>query len=209
MKSNQDRPEKFDKEIDAALKMLSETAPPAAMASRIHQSLEAEVFRSQQAKSRGRFWIPATCVAMTAVLFVVFSQARWVRQNRTSAVAPATLARVTPAPLGHTATRPAMVPAGNYSTRERFSQRADVRRSRREHPQYRHVANLLSYPLTRQEKLLIQFAKTAKPEDLQALNPEYQAKVEAQQEAEFVAYVHSGSDPSDDERTKTIQSTQE
>ena len=40
MKSNQDRPEKFDKEIDAALKMLSETVPPAAMLSRVHQSLE-------------------------------------------------------------------------------------------------------------------------------------------------------------------------
>jgi hypothetical protein len=77
--------------------------------------------------------------------------------------------------------------------RERFSERTDVRRSRREHPQYRHVANLLSYPLTRQEKLLVRFVQTAKPEDLQALNPEYQAKVEAQQEAEFAAYLKSGS----------------
>ena len=51
----------------------------------------------------------------------------------------------------------------------------------------------MSYPLTRQEKLLVRFVQTAKPEDLQALNPEYQAKVEAEQEAEFAAYLKSGS----------------
>lgn len=193
MKSNQDRLEKFDEEIDAALKMLSETTPPTAMVTRIHQGLEIAATTSLQTRFGRRFWVPATCVAMAAVLFVVFFQARWARQNRTSVVAPATLARVTPAPLGHAASRPAVLPAGNYRTRERFSQRADVRRSRREHPQYRHVANLLSYPLTRQEKLLVRFVQTAKPEDLQALNPEYQAKVEAEQEAKFAAYLKSGS----------------
>jgi hypothetical protein len=196
MKLNQDRPEKFDQEIDAALKMLNETAPPTAMVSRIHQSLETAATTSLQTRPGGRFWVPATCAAMAAVLFVVFSQARWARQNRTSAVAPTTLASVTPAPLDHAATRPALVPAGNTRMRECFSQRADVRRSRREHPQYRHVANLLSYPLTRQEKLLVRFVQTAKPEDLRDLNPEYQAKVEAQQEAEFAAYLKSGSSPS-------------
>jgi hypothetical protein len=66
-----------------------------------------------------------------------------------------------------------------------------VRRVRQDHREYRHAANLLSYPLTRQEKLLLQFARNAKPADLQAPNPEYQAKVEAQQEAEFAAYLKS------------------
>lgn len=193
MKLDLDRPENFDKEIDAALKMLSETAPPAAMVSRVHQGLETAMATSQPVRSGGRFWIPAACVAMTAVLFVVFFQAHWTRQNQTSAVAPATIAEVTPASHGRAAARPAVVPAGNTRMRERFSQRADVRRSRREHPQYRHVANLLSYPLTEQEKLLVRFVQTAKPADLQMLNPEYQAKVEAQQEAEFAAYLKSGS----------------
>lgn len=196
MNSNYDKPTKIEKEIDAALKLLRETQPPTAMASRIYRSLETAVATSLQTKSGRRFWIPATCIAMAAVLFVVFSQAHWARRNQTSVVAPSTMAAVTPAPLSRTAARPALVPAGNYRTREHSSQRADVRRSRRERPQYRHAANLFSYPLTRQEKLLLRFVQIAKPEDLQALNPEYQAKVEAQQNAEFAAYLKSGSSSS-------------
>jgi hypothetical protein len=192
MKSNQDRPEKFDEEIDAALKMLSETAPPAAMLSRVHQSLETAATTSLQTRPGARFWIPATCAAMTAaVLFVVFSRGYWTRQAAPVETVKAVTVNSASPRAG--ASQPALVSAGNYRMRERFSERADVRRSRREHPQYRHAVNLLSYPLTRQEKLLVRFVQTAKPADLQALNPEYQAKVEAQQEAEFAAYLKSGS----------------
>ena len=126
-----------------------------------------------------------------AVLFVVFSRGTWTRQ--TAPVETARAVTVNSASPRAGATQPALVSAGNYRMRERFSERADVRRSKREHPQYRHATNLLSYPLTRQEKLLVRFVQTAKPEDLRDLNPEYQAKVEAQQEAEFAAYLKSGS----------------
>jgi hypothetical protein len=187
--------------------MLSKTEPPAAILSRVHQNLETAATTSLQTRPVGRFWIPATCVGLAAVLFVTLLQAHWTRQNRTSVTAPSTMAAVTPAPRA--AARPALVPAGNYRTRERFSQRADVRRSRRQHPQYRHAANLFSYPLTQQEKLLVRFVQTAKPEDLQALNPEYQAKVEAQQDAEFAAYLKSGSSSSDNGTTEATENTQE
>ena len=63
----------------------------------------------------------------------------------------------------------------------------------------------MSYPLTRQEKLLVQFAQHAKPEDLRDLNPEYQAKVEAQQEAEFAAYLKSGSSSGNNGTTQNTQ----
>lgn len=66
-----------------------------------------------------------------------------------------------------------------------------------------HATNLLSYPLTRQEKLLLQFARNAKPADLQALNPEHPAKLEAQQEAEFAAYIKSGSSSDTESATHT------
>jgi hypothetical protein len=67
----------------------------------------------------------------------------------------------------------------------------------------------LSYPLTRQEKLLVQFVRNAKPADLRALNPEYQAKVEAQQDAEFAAYLKSGRNSDAESATHTTESTQE
>ncbi len=54
----------------------------------------------------------------------------------------------------------------------------------------RDAANLFDYPLTHQEKLLVEFARTATPDELKELNPEYQAKVEAKQEAEFAAYLN-------------------
>jgi len=82
------------------------------------------------------------------------------------------------------------------------------RRSRQSR-ENQHATNLLSYPLTRQEKLLLQFAHHAKPADLQALNPEYQAKVEAQQDAEFAAYLKSGSSFDTESATQSNDSTQE
>jgi hypothetical protein len=194
MKSNQDRLEKFDEEIDAALKLLSEAQPPAAMASRVHRSLETAAAGTHRATSGGLVWIPATGCAIAVILLVVFSQLHGTRAKQTSSVEMAKMAANMPATRGIAAGRPTLAPAGSSERREPSSQPAGVERSRQERPHYRHVANLLSYPLTRQEKLLVRFAETAKPADLQALNPEYQAKVETQQEAEFAAYLRSGDD---------------
>jgi hypothetical protein len=92
---------------------------------------------------------------------------------------------------------------------KRLVQYSTKRGGRQNREVARHVTNLLSYPLTRQEKLLLQFARNAKPVDLQALNPEYQAKVEAQQDAEFAAYLKSGGSSDTEGATQTQQSTQE
>jgi hypothetical protein len=67
----------------------------------------------------------------------------------------------------------------------------------------------MHYPLTRQEKLLVQFVQDANADDLQDLNPEYQAKVEAQQEAVFAEYLNSGSSPNSQETTELNSKTPE
>lgn len=74
-----------------------------------------------------------------------------------------------------------------------------------------HPTTLMNYPLTRQEKLLVQFVRTASPKDLEMLNPAYQAKLEDQQEAEFNAYLQSGSQSGsrDSETTTTTASSAE
>ncbi|MHB1938226.1 MAG: hypothetical protein ACYCOR_16810 [Acidobacteriaceae bacterium] len=188
-------PRRVEDDIDAALKMLGETQPPAAIVSRVHQRLEAAAM-SQRARSGRWFWVPAAGAAMAAILFMIFSQAHWAR--RSSPVESARMVTVAPSRFGRAATQPALIPEGDSAVRSVSAQPVIRRRRRQERPEYRHVANLLSYPMTRQEKLLVQFAKTAKPADLQALNPEYQAKVEAQQEAEFAAYLKSGSGSSEE-----------
>ncbi len=192
MNLNQDKPVNIDEEIDAALQLLRGVQTPAAMESRVQQSLESAAAMPRRARSGRLFWIPATCAALAAILLVVFIQTHGARQ--TSPVESATLVTVTPA-SGETAAarRPALLPTVTFRKRKPAAQPAIVRRIRRKRPQYRHVANLLSYPLTRQEKLLVRFAETAKPADLEVLNSEYQAKVEAQQDAEFAAYLKTGS----------------
>lgn len=212
MKLEQETRMKFDDEIDAALQLLRKVQPPAAMESRVHQSLEAAAARSQQARPDGWFWIPVTGAVVAGVLLLAFSHGGWTTGNQSHAAKTAETAGMsatTPGAEGITSARPTLVSTATSRERKAVAQPALVRRIRREHPRYRHVANLLSYPLTREEKLLVRFAETAKPADLQALNPEYQAKVEAQQEAEFETYLKSGSSSDTESATQTTESTQE
>ena len=194
MKLHQDKPANIDEEIDAALQLLREVQPPAAMESRVHQSLEAAAAKPRRARSGGLFWIPVAGAAIMAVLLVAFLHGDWMTAKHSHAVETAKTTTAVPARAEIAPVRTALVSTAAACKRKPAAQAVAVRRIRRKHPQYRHVANLLSYPLTRQEKLLVRFAQTASPADLQALNPEYQAKVEAQQDAEFAAYLKSGDD---------------
>jgi hypothetical protein len=181
---------KIEDDIHAALTMLGETHPPEALVSRTRQRLEIAAM-SQRARSSRRFLIPAAGVAMAAVALVaIFTQMHRTRENQGSAVQAARLVANTP--LAQAAMMPPSATAETERSAEgkRLVQHSTKRRSRRNR-ESRHAINLLSYPLTRQEKLLLQFAHHAKPADLQVLNPEYQAKVEAQQDAEFAAYLKS------------------
>lgn len=209
MNAENNGPMRVEGEIDAALKMLGETQPPAAMVSRIHQNLET-VAMSQRARSSRWFLIPAAGIAMAALALVaILAQLHRTRGIPKSTVAIARMTATAPTPRATTAIRSTPVSTGNSRERKPSLQSVVVRRTRRRQPKYRHVANLFSYPLTRQEELLVQFAKISKPEDLQALNPEYQAKIEAQQEAEFDAYLKSGDSSSTQNAPQTNDSSEE
>ena len=182
----------MDSTLNAALKMLSETQPPTVMLSRIHRSLEAAAATSVLTRRDWWFWIPAGGAAVAVVLLMLFLSIHFTREKQ--GLSPEmTKMTVGPALPDRVVTSSASVPAVPVERKESISNHGQNFR-RRDHTQYRHAANLFNYPLTRQEKLLVRFAQTAKPADLQALNPEYQAKIEAQQEAEFAAYVNSDSD---------------
>jgi len=187
----------FEHEIDAALRMLSDVQPPAGLAPRIHRSLETAV--SSQKDFRWSLWLPAAGAVMAALLLAAFLQARSAQPRQTSAV------RIAELPDMNSVAAKIHLPAESVS-KHNVAMLANRRHAVvRKRPVYRHAANLMSYPLTRQEKLLVQFALHARPEDLQDLNPEYQAKVEAQQKAEFAAYVKSGSSSGNSETTQNTQ----
>jgi hypothetical protein len=200
---------RVEDDIDAALKMLGETQAPAALVSRVHRSLDVAAM-SRSTRSSRRFLIPAAGVAMAAVALVaIHTSIHRTPDDQSSAVETARLVAATP-PERATAVPPAApVATKSFEEEKRSVQPPAVRRLRREHREYRHATNLLSYPLTQQEKLLLQFAHNAKPADLQALNPEYQAKLEAQQEAEFAAYLKSVSSSDRESATQTTEQTQE
>ena len=194
---------KTEYEIDAALKMLGQSQPPAGLTARVHRSLATAA--AKQPRTGWLSWVPAACAAAVAILFAVALQIHSTpgkRANTTGGTAKMAVMHSAVSRPYH----PAPVPAESPHKRK-VSMPTVPRNSRtRQRAPYRHAANLMSYPLTRQEKLLVQFAQHAKPEDLRDLNPEYQAKVEAQQEAEFAAYVKSGSSS---DNSGTTQNTQE
>lgn len=106
-------------------------------------------------------------------------------------------------PAQVTIARPSVSPPIKRSGEGKGRVEHSVERPSQSNREHRHAINPLSYPLTRQEELLLQFARNARPADLQALNPEDQAKVEAQQEAEFAAYLKSGSSSDTESATQT------
>ena len=205
MTTEHNRPMRVEHEIDAALKMLGETQPPEAIVSRMHSCLETAAM-SQRARSGRVLLIPAAGVAIAAlVLVALFSQMHRTQRDQTSAVETARLVAATPLARATIVPLPASVATKGSQVGKRSVQLSAERRNHANR-ENRHATNLLSYPLTRQEKLLMEFVRHARPEDLRDLNPDYQAKIEAQQEAEFAAYVKSGSSSGN---TRTTQNTQE
>lgn len=200
-------PMRVEGEIDAALRMLGETQPPAEIVSRVHQRLEAAAV-SQRARSGRVPLIPATGIAMAALALVaIFIPMHRTQRDQTPEIEIARLVAATPIAQATIVPPSATLETERADEGKRLVQYSTRRRGRQS-PDTRHATSLLSYPLTRQEKLLLQFARSAKPADLQALNPEYQAKVEAQQEAEFDAYVKSEDSSSTQETAETAATNQ-
>lgn len=196
----------MEEKIDLALRMAANPSLPAGLANRAQQRVAAAA-EGNLPRMPWLLAVPATCAALVAIVLLAVGLQR--HSPRKEAVRPVETARVSSATVAQTQAglrNPASAPRQiSPQPVRKFRRAADHGRSRR------HAANLFSYPLTRQERLLVEFARNAKPADLQILNPEYQAKVEAKQEAEFAAYLKSGESSTDDrsETTQTKPTTQE
>jgi hypothetical protein len=142
------------------------------------------------------------------VLAAIFMPMHRAQDNQASAIETARVVANTPLAQA-TMIPPSATPETERSQEGRRVVRYYTQPRSRRSRETRRVTSLLSYPMTRQEKLLLRFVRNAKPADLQALNPEYQAKVEAQQESEFAAYLKSGRNSDAESATQTTESTQE
>ncbi|MGC1781649.1 MAG: hypothetical protein WA708_03930 [Acidobacteriaceae bacterium] len=183
-----------DRKIDAALRSLAEVPVPAAMTSRIHRSLEVAAAADGSGRFRWQVWAPAACAAVGILLVAVVLQGHVRRGMQRPAGETVRIAAADGAPARLDVSHAAQLSAESSLKRGPAVRMVPATVHARKFPRYRHAENLLNYPLTRQEKLLVRFARTATPAELQMLNPEYQAKIEAQQEAAFAAYVNSGDD---------------
>lgn len=187
----------LDEQIDLILQLAATPQPPAGLASRVQQ----RIANAAPACPPRRTWltaVPVGCAALAVGLSILVLLHHSSQQPTTLSHQPAHISYAElPEPQ-----RVGPHPASD-SHRNDTLLTQHLRRPAPYGPRG-HAANLLSYPLTRQEQLLVRLVQTAKPADLQILNPEYQAKVEAQQEAEFAAYLKS-SDSSADDTTNTMQ----
>lgn len=194
-----------DERIDAALRIASDCRIPAGLEDRVQQRLRSA---AEAEPSNALRWarIPAA-VGITAVVLAAILLSLHSRPAKHLDVAHLLAPAAVETASNHLTT---LLPTTHLQKPEtrlvlmtaRHHDRTGVRR---------HAANLLNYPLTKQERLLIQFARTATPAELQLLNPQYQAKLEAQQEAAFAAYIRSGENPAAQETQADAndQTTQE
>lgn len=204
MELKMEQKDEMEEKVDLALRVAANPTIPVGMENRVQR----RVAVAAHGDLPRRTWllaVPASCAALAIVLLAV--GLHW-RSPRKQAVRPLETARVSSAiatepqqELRHSQSAPFQISA---QPARNFKRAAD-------HERRRHAANLFSYPLTRQERLLVEFARNAKPADLQILNPEYQAKVEATENAEFAAYLKSGDSSADETQatTPTQPTTQE
>lgn len=190
---NQD-PTSVEHEIHEALHFLVRVQSPESMTSRIHRSLETAASNHLRRNNR-TLWMGAAGLVAGAIVVAALAipYARETGQSPASETIDVTTAsRPRPAAGSSTAIMTAPVSVSISHHNELAAAHSRALRHRQAHMQYRHAANLFDYPPTQQEKLLVRFVQTASPEELQTMNPEYQARMEAKQEAEFTAYVNSG-----------------
>ena len=199
--------EQCDQEINAALRAVGHAEIPAGLSQRIAMRMKegAGEFSSAQCSSvqtkifRWRLgWLPTLGSAITAALLLAAGLQLTLRsreRSHSAAMRQREPERVVVAK--NVASPNVTLPVGKVKAETKST--VKVRR-RTQHYE------LISYPLTHQERLLLQVARTVDPKEVQMLNPEYRAAQEAKEEAEFVASA-SATDISNDSQAASMTST--
>ena len=190
----------MDEQIDAALRAVGHAIPAPGLAERISLRLEsAPAKNSIRRFSWQRVLVPAFgCMAVAVFVLVAVRMrvapvsAMHPLQERQHAIATAV------APKEIAAPRNAEVRSPAKHVHARTMQVS--RRVRHMYPD--------NYPLTHQERLLVQLVQTVNPAELQILNPEYRAAQQAKEDAEFEAYVKSAEISATNTKTQSTNEAQ-
>lgn len=145
MNAGHEKSMRVENEIDAALKMLGATQPPAAILTRVHHRLEIAV-GSQRAKSGRGLLIPAAGVALAALaLVVIFIQSHRTSEDRVPAVETAGLVANTSLAQATKMSAPATAATRTLGNKRQFGDR----RSRKPAANVRDIATLPIYSAIR------------------------------------------------------------
>ncbi len=171
--------------IDEALRLAASGQPPAGYFERLQRRIAAAP-ETHRVRGALWLWIPAGCAVAAVFLAVILPMLlHSSKPERIAAVRESNIANLPAASRAN-------LPPSRTKAHALTVSRPRLRHQKARRVATRDAANLFDYPLTHQEKLLVEFARTATPDELKELNPEYQAKMEAKQEAEFAAYLKSG-----------------
>lgn len=195
--------DRMEHRIDAALRAVGHATPSVGMAERITLRLQsAAVDRTASRFPWQRMLVPAFGCAAVAVFIVL-----GLRIHVTQRIAGSAALAGNMQPALSTAVAPKesrevrRVEAGNPGKPLRVKMASHTgHRARHVYPD--------NYPLTHQERLLVQLVRTVDPKDLQILNPEYRAAQEAKEDAEFEAYVKSTETAATTTKTEKTNDTQ-
>ncbi|HEX4021448.1 MAG TPA: hypothetical protein VHX63_09905 [Acidobacteriaceae bacterium] len=194
----------LDARIDDALRAASHAAPAPELAQRIVLRLESAAVEDRAGRFRWpRVLVPAAGCAAVALLMVAGMRmheraqagAKSAMTSRTETVAAVPGEAVPETDAEEATARRASARnaeedgAGLKARGSKYAARRVSRPVRQTFPD--------NYPLTHQERLLVQLAKTVNPAELQMLNPVYRAAQEAKEDAAFEAYLHSSAAASD------------
>jgi hypothetical protein len=189
-----------DEAIDAALKALREVAPPEGMEERVAGRLERAVEVAGRDSATRGWWSGAACgaaVATLAIGVVIFAQHRWGATPETRQAVARVAGRQDAGALATAYAKHGSTDTGRGAPcASRISQRAHIAavspgvvvvptagELRAETTAPSKPAPEL--PLTEQERELVRLARTVDPKQLVALDDTTQAKMEAEDAAEF------------------------
>ena len=191
-KADQQAEEQTDQQMDAALRAAGHAKIPAGLAERV--TLRMQQASAMPAKKsyaqRYRLFPVLSCAAAAALLMAIGLQItlRLHERQQNSAWGQSEREKI----AGNLNPPNEAFPKAKEIIALPAKSRIRMKGQRTATRQVRYY-ELGSYPLTHQEKLLLQLARTVDPRELQILNPAYRAAQDAKDDAEFAAFV-SGTD---------------
>jgi hypothetical protein len=188
-----------DQEIDTVLRALREAVPPAGMDARIVERLQRQAPASPATGTWWRGAIAGAAFTLTLAVCVVLLLLHGARPTPRHANATANDVVSSMSPVNFQSNSVAHEDGGQPCASPSVLHAGSIVRKR--NPQSLHTLHVVrshpapEMPLTTEERELVRLAHSADPKQLAAPDPETQAKLEAQESAEFLKFFEPPAPP--------------